>query len=197
MRKIDFPLCLTKSKKLYQELFDNVRIKYQESEKELENAQLMLRLLDNFKETTSSEKIIIEQELGKKCLECVYIEKDSIYNDFMFYHTRYYIGKQEDVFFMELKLNFSSRCCEVINWNVLEINKGYGTQAIERLKKLCLFLDINIIMGKIIFEKTGSKEDIEYNNRLLHFYKKNGFIITDTVNTMEKIIKYEFINSCN
>lgn len=61
----------------------------------------------------------------------------------------------------------------------LENNKGYGSYVIKALQYYCSGKYVAKITGALSWVDTGNPE---HKARLLHFYKKHGFVVVDDTN---------------
>ncbi len=85
-----------------------------------------------------------------------------------------------------------------INIDDIEIGKnkniGIGTSGLKNIIELCRIIGCANITGYIVDSYYNDKKDTEHGERLMHFYKKNGFVLIP-YNDGDKIYKIEWKNS--
>lgn len=69
-----------------------------------------------------------------------------------------------------------------------EINKGYGTILMECFIDYCKRHKVQIIRGKLCSCDLADKQDNKHGERLLHFYRKYGFVISEADKKGERYI---------
>ncbi len=122
-------------------------------------------------------------ELLFSCFSAYYKSESFDLNVYLFNQPNHYFNPHRSIFrvllcneklFVNDKFIKSLKIQDIYSPDDLYKNQGIGTICINNIKKLCLKNGYSSIIGWI------SQVDVKHHDRLLHFYEKNGFNITET-----------------